>query len=95
MAELPNVYCKLSGMVTEADWKAWKPDDLKPYVQAALDAFGPDRCMYGSDWPVCLLAAPYPRVHAALLEALGAISASDRAKIFGATAEKFYNLPRG
>ena len=94
-AKFPNVFCKLSGMVTEADWKAWKPDDLKPYVQAALEAFGPDRCMYGSDWPVCLLAAPYPRVHAALIEALGPITAAERAKIFGATAEKFYNLPRG
>jgi len=94
-SKFPNVYCKLSGMVTEADWKGWKPPDLKPYVQAALEAFGPDRCMYGSDWPVCLLAAPYPSVVAALREALGPISEAERAKIFGGTAEKFYNLPRG
>jgi L-fuconolactonase len=91
-AKFPNVYCKLSGMVTEADWKAWKPADLKPYVDAALEAFGPDRCMYGSDWPVCLLAAPYAAVHGALNELLSALSASDRAKIFGGTAEKFYGL---
>jgi len=91
-AKFPNVYCKLSGMVTEADWKAWKPADLKPYVDAALEAFGPDRCMYGSDWPVCLLAAPYAAVHGALNELLAALSASDRAKILGGTAEKFYGL---
>lgn len=91
-AKFPNVYCKLSGMVTEADWKAWKPADLKPYVDAALEAFGPDRCMYGSDWPVCLLAAPYPNVYGALNELLSGLSAGDRAKIFGGTAEKFYGL---
>jgi L-fuconolactonase len=91
-AKFPNIHCKLSGMVTEADWKSWKPADLKPYVDAALEAFGPDRCMYGSDWPVCLLAAPYPAVHGALNELLGSLSASDRAKVFGGTAEKFYGL---
>ncbi len=91
-AKFPNVYCKLSGMVTEADWKGWTPKDLTPYVQAALEAFGPDRCMYGSDWPVCLLAAPYPSVVATLREALGPISDAERAKIFGGTAEKFYGL---
>ena len=91
-AKFPNVYCKLSGMVTEADWKGWTPKDLTPYVQAALEAFGPDRCMFGSDWPVCLLAAPYPSVVAALREALGPIRDADREKIFGGTAEKFYGL---
>jgi len=91
-AKFPNVHCKLSGMVTEADWKAWTPADLKPYVQAALEAFGPDRCMYGSDWPVCLLAAPYPKMFGALQEALGPVTAAEREKIFGGTAEKFYGL---
>jgi L-fucono-1,5-lactonase len=91
-AKFPNVYCKLSGMVTEADWKGWTPKDLTPYVQAALEAFGPDRCMFGSDWPVCLLAAPYPSVVAALREALGPLRDAERAKIFGGTAEKFYGL---
>jgi L-fuconolactonase len=79
-------------MVTEADWKAWKPAVLKPYVDAALEAFGPDRCMYGSDWPVCLLAAPYPSVFGALNELLAGLSAAERAKIFGDTAGKFYGL---
>ena len=61
-ASYPNVYCKLSGMVTEADWSAWKPADLKPYVEVALSAFGPERCMFGSDWPVCELAGKYGEV---------------------------------
>ncbi|HEY8505020.1 MAG TPA: amidohydrolase family protein, partial [Gemmataceae bacterium] len=91
-ARHPNVYCKLSGMITEADWQNWKPADLKPYVQAALECFGPDRCMFGSDWPVCLLAGSYQQVVDALDEALGPISAEERAKIFGGTAIRFYKL---
>ena len=91
-AKFPNVYCKLSGMITEADWKSWKPEDLKPYVDAALEAFGPDRLMYGSDWPVCLLAAPYPGQFGALNELLARLSVAERAKILGGTAEKFYGL---
>lgn len=91
-AACPNVYCKLSGMVTEADWRHWKTDDLKPYVQAALDCFGPQRLMFGSDWPVCELAASYDQVHQSLSDALGPISASERAAIFGATANEFYGL---
>jgi len=90
-AKFPNVSCKLSGMVTEADWKAWKPADLKPFVQLAIDAFGPDRLMFGTDWPVCLLAAPYERVVEALRESLGPLSRADRDKIFGGTAARFYN----
>jgi L-fuconolactonase len=91
-AECPNIYCKLSGIITEADWKNWKPADLKPYVQTALELFGPERCMYGSDWPVCELAGSYEQVHHALIEALGPISASERDMIFGGTAAKFYEL---
>jgi L-fuconolactonase len=92
-ARFPNVYCKLSGMVTEADWKAWEPADLRPYVEAALEAFGPERLMFGSDWPVCLLAASYAEVKAALIEALGPISPSEHAAIFGGTAAQFYGIP--
>ena len=91
-ARHPNVFCKLSGMVTEADWGHWKVDDLKPYVRAALEAFGPDRLMFGSDWPVCELAAGYVEVREALNEALGPISASERDEIFGGTAARFYGL---
>lgn len=91
-AKYPNVYCKLSGMVTEADWKAWKPGDLAPYVKAALDLFGPRRCMFGSDWPVCELAATYSQVHDALVEALGSIHTEEREQIFSKTANQFYHL---
>jgi L-fuconolactonase len=91
-SKFPNVFCKLSGMVTEADWKKWTAADLKPYVQLALDKFGPDRLMFGSDWPVCLLAASYERVVEALREALGPITAAEREKIFGGTAIRFYEL---
>jgi len=91
-ASFPNVYCKLSGLVTEADWRAWTPADLKPYVEIALEAFGPARCMFGSDWPVCELAGPYGEVCAALRELLGAVSESETAQILGQTAISFYSL---
>jgi len=91
-AQFPNVYCKLSGMVTEADWQNWKPNDLKPYVEAALEYFGPERCMYGSDWPVCELAGSYKQVYNALVEVLGPISEAERDAIFSETATRFYNL---
>jgi len=91
-ARFPNVHCKLSGLITEADWANWKPADLRPYVQAALEAFGPQRCLFGSDWPVCELAGSYVAVKEALVEALGPISEADRAAIFGGNAERFYGL---
>ncbi len=92
-ARFPNVSCKLSGMVTEADWARWTVDDLRPYVQAALECFGPDRLMFGSDWPVCELAARYGEVRRALVDALGPISGPERGAIFGGTATRFYRLP--
>ena len=91
-AKFPNVYCKLSGMITEADWDNWKPSDLKPYVDIAFDAFGVERCMYGSDWPVCELAGSYEQVHSALVEVLGELSPSEHARVFGGTAKEFYRL---
>ncbi|MFO0863171.1 MAG: amidohydrolase family protein [Gemmataceae bacterium] len=91
-AAYPNVWCKLSGMVTEADWKQWKPADLKPYVETALECFGPHRCMFGSDWPVCELAGTYRQVYDALVEVLGPISDSERARIFAGSAVEFYGL---
>ena len=91
-AEFPNVCCKLSGMVTEADPRAWTPGDLRPYVQSALELFGPTRCMFGSDWPVCELAATYEQVFGALKDALGPISESESAEIFSGTARRFYGL---
>jgi L-fuconolactonase len=91
-AGLDNVYCKLSGMVTEADWTAWKAADLVPYVERVLDWFGEDRLMFGSDWPVCLLAASYGEVMDALDGALDSLGESARAKIYGGNAVAFYQL---
>lgn len=91
-AQFPNVFCKLSGMITEASWQNWKPADLKPYVETALDCFGPKRCMYGSDWPVCELAGSYEQVHAALVEVLGPLGQTELDAIFGETAIGFYGL---
>lgn len=91
-ATFPNVYCKLSGMVTEADWKNWKPADLKPYVEIALEAFGPERCMFVYDWPVCELAGSYETVFSTLRELTQTLSPSERNLIFGETAKRFYRL---
>ena len=91
-ARYPNLFCKLSGLVTEADWQNWTSADLKPYVETALEAFGPSRCMFGSDWPVCELAAPYESVFSALNELLGRVTESEQKQIFGETAKRFYGL---
>ena len=91
-AQHDHIFCKLSGMITEADWANWKPADLKPYVEAALEAFGPDRCMYGSDWPVCELAGSYEQVHGALTEVLGPLSDDETHAIFEGTARRFYGI---
>ena len=91
-AEFPNVFCKLSGMVTEADWTHWRPQDLRPYVDTALLAFGPQRCMFGSDWPVCELAATYQQVFDALNECIGGVSMTERLQILGGTAQDFYRV---
>jgi L-fuconolactonase len=92
LAELPNVFCKLSGMVTEADWARWRPEDIAPYVGIALAGFGPERCMFGSDWPVCLLAAPYVRVLSALEAALSDLDKAARDRVLRESAEEFYGL---
>ena len=87
LADHPNVTCKLSGLVTEADWNAWTPEQLEPYVRRVLSWFGPERCMFGSDWPVCLLAAPYKDV----VESMRSI-AGDDPRVFGETATRVYGL---
>lgn len=93
-ARRDNVFCKLSGMVTEADLADWSPEDLDPYIDHALEAFGPERLMFGSDWPVCLVAgADHRRVLAALDRALGTLTPSEQAAILGGTAKRFYRLP--
>ena len=84
----PNVACKLSGLVTEADWKSWAVEDLEPYVKRVVGWFGPERCMFGSDWPVCLLAGGYDQVFDAIQQIIGLND-----QIFGETARRVYGLP--
>ncbi len=94
-AENPNVYCKVSGMVTEADHRRWTPADLRPYIEVVLEAFGPGRLMFGSDWPVCTLAATYEQVTGALDENLDALVGVDegvREAIYQTTAAAFYGI---
>ncbi len=91
-SRFPNIHCKLSGMVTEAAWNGWTVEDLRPYVDTALECFGPQRLMYGSDWPVCLLAGTYGEVHAALRTLLEQLSPSEQEQIFHHTAREFYGL---
>jgi L-fuconolactonase len=95
LARHPNVACKLSGLVTEADWDAWTPTQLVPYVRHAVDVFGPERLLFGSDWPVCLLAAGYGEVVAATAEALdrAGIGPAERDLVLGANARRLYRLP--
>jgi L-fucono-1,5-lactonase len=92
LAAHPNVAVKLSGMVTEADWASWTPADLRPFVDSVVDWFGVERLMFGSDWPVCLLAASYAGVVEGLKQALGALSGDDQARIFGLNAAEVYGL---
>jgi L-fuconolactonase len=91
-AELEHVACKVSGLVTEADWSSWSPADLQPFVDVALDTFGPRRLMFGSDWPVCLLAATYGQVVDATRATLNGLTATERAAVMGDTATRIYGL---
>lgn len=86
-----NVYCKLSGLVTEADWRHWSNADFEPYLDVAFEAFGADRLMFGSDWPVCLLAATYRQVVKVVSDYMSGVSLIDRDKIFGLNAAHFYS----
>jgi L-fuconolactonase len=92
LAALPNTSAKLSGLVTEADWHRWQVADLRPYAEVALDAFGPARLMFGSDWPVCTLAASYPDVLAAARDLTADLSPAEREALFVATATSAYGL---
>jgi L-fuconolactonase len=92
-AARPNVLCKLSGLATEADWKAWKPADLRPYFEEALALFTPARCLFGSDWPVCELAGDYARIHAAFNESIAKLTPAEQALVRGDTARKAYKVP--
>jgi L-fuconolactonase len=92
LASHPKVWCKISGLVTEADWARWRPEEFRPYLDLVFDAFGPRRLMFGSDWPVCLLAAEYRQV-VALVEAYAEqLPAPERGALFGGNAASFYGL---
>lgn len=92
VAAFPNVSCKISGMVTEADWKHWKPEHFRPYLDTVVEAFGPGRIVFGSDWPVCLVAAEYAQVVGIVEDYFAGFSAEERAALFGGNAAKFYSL---
>ncbi|RSM79511.1 amidohydrolase [Kibdelosporangium aridum] len=92
LAGFDNVTCKLSGLITEADWAKWTVDDLRPYAEVVLEAFGPSRVMFGSDWPVCLLAGSYADVVEAAKDLTSGLSQADRDQVFGATAARVYRL---
>jgi L-fuconolactonase len=87
-----QINCKLSGLVTEANWTSWTTSDLRPYVDCALELFGSSRLLFGSDHPVCLLAASYERVLECFRELLNELSGDEQVKIFGGNAAQFYGL---
>jgi L-fuconolactonase len=92
LASFPNLYAKVSGLVTEADWNGWKPEDIRPYLDVAFECFGPNRLMIGSDWPVCTLAASYTRVVNLVKEYLSRYPPTEREAVLGGNAAKFWRL---
>ncbi len=93
LAAFGNVWCKVSGMVTEAAWGAWSQDDYGPYLDVVFECFGADRLMFGSDWPVCTLSGSYSEVVGIVENYIAALSADEQAKIMGGVAVDFYQLP--
>ncbi len=87
-----NVFCKISGMVTEADWKNWTKDDFIPYIDVVVNAFGTKRIMFGSDWPVCLVAASYSKMKKIVDDYFSFFSKNEQKNFYGKTATRFYNL---
>ena len=88
----PNVFCKLSGLVTEADWQRWTPEHITPYLDVAFDSFGPERLMIGSDWPVCLVAASYDRVVQVVKDHILRLPPGSQAAVLGGNAARFWRL---
>jgi L-fuconolactonase len=95
LAARPNVFCKLSGLVTEADWAEWTVEDLRPYADHVMDTFGPSRVLFGSDWPVCELAATYDQVYEAARTLTSGLSTSERDDVFAGTATRAYPIAAG
>ena len=94
LAEFPHVFCKLSGLVTEADWNRWTPEQLRPYLDVAFDCFGAYRLLVGSDWPVCTVAADYGRTISVIDDYLASRPEPERAAVMGGNATRFWNLER-
>ncbi|MCJ7468633.1 MAG: amidohydrolase family protein [Maribacter sp.] len=92
IAKNDNVYCKLSGMITEADYRSWSPEQFYPYINLVMEAFGPKRILFGSDWPVCLVAGSYRQVKQIVTEYIASLSSSEQTAIMGENAIQFYNL---
>jgi L-fuconolactonase len=92
LARRPNVWAKLSGLVTEADWRAWTPGAIRPYLDVAFDAFGAERLMVGSDWPLCTVAGDYPRTMSVVVDYVAHRPAHERDAVLGANAQRFWNL---
>lgn len=92
LAQHENLYCKLSGLVTEANWNNWQEADIYPYLDIVFEAFGPSRLMYGSDWPVCLLASNYTRVLKLIKDYIAPLEAKEQERVMGLNAVQFYNL---
>jgi L-fuconolactonase len=95
LGSFPNVYCKLSGMLTEARWRQWQPDDFRPYLDAVFEAFGIDRLMIGSDWPVCLLSGEYGQAMHIVIDYLRHLPAEGQAGVLGENCARFYSIERG
>jgi len=92
LSKFPNVLCKLSGLVTEADWRGWTADHCRPYLDRALECFGADRLMIGSDWPVCTLAADYRRTMSVVLDYVATLSSDEQDAVLGGNAQRFWRL---
>ncbi len=92
IARNEQVYCKLSGMITEADYHKWSTEQLHPYMNLVMEAFGPDRILFGSDWPVCLVAGSYRKVKQVVTDYIAVLSPSEQHAIMGENAIKFYGL---
>ena len=86
------MFCKLSGMVTEANWNSWKQEDFVPYMETLLGIFGPNRLLFGSDWPVCIVAAKYEQVLGVVADFISSLSPVEQSHIMGQNAIDFYNL---
>jgi len=92
LAKFPNVYCKVSGMVTEADWNTWKPENIRPYLDVIMEAFGPERILIGSDWPVCLVAGKYSEVMQVVIDYISTFTEKEQALMLGENAAKAYGI---